>query len=316
MYWKCENKDCKGRGNPPAGLIPHLTITQGHDMWHEPLLVKREVVETLNNIVFNIIKNAIKDKTDDVLVHLPSASALRQQVNRANKKNKQIVEPKCLKDLIIDEKYKKTYKGEAFLLGESGEGNERIFLFSTPKNMKILSKHKSWMGDGTFAVLPLIFFQLYTILVCINNISIPLAFGLLPIKKTKTYKAFFHLIKNLITSMPQSFNVDFELATFNAVKEVFGPNIEIYGCYFHLSQSFFRNVQLKGFINYFRNDKEFRKCFNLSQALAFLPIKDVKTGFDFLKQYVHENCKSYSEMLIYIETYYIGSFDKPARFEI
>ena len=62
MYWKCENKDCKGRGNPPAGLIPHLTITQGHDMWHEPLLVKREVVETLNNIVFNIIKNAIKDK--------------------------------------------------------------------------------------------------------------------------------------------------------------------------------------------------------------------------------------------------------------
>jgi hypothetical protein len=79
-------------------------------------------------------------------------------------------------------------------MGESGHGNERVFLFSTAKNMKLLSKHKSWMGDGTFAVLPLIFLQLYTILVVINNHALPLAFGLLPNKTTKTYKSFFLLI--------------------------------------------------------------------------------------------------------------------------
>ena len=109
--------------------------------------------------------------TDDVLMHLPSSDALRQQVNRANKKDKPVVEPKYLKDLIVDPSFKKTYRGEDFLLGESGEANERVFLFSTPKNMKILSKNKNWMGDGTFA---LIFLQLYTILLCKNNFALPL----------------------------------------------------------------------------------------------------------------------------------------------
>jgi hypothetical protein len=87
-----------------------------------------------------------------VLMHLPSSDALRQQVNRANKKDKPIVELKYLKDLIVDPSFKKTFRGEDFLLGESGEANEKVFLFSTPKNMKILSKNKNWMGDGTFAV--------------------------------------------------------------------------------------------------------------------------------------------------------------------
>jgi hypothetical protein len=42
-------------------------------------------------------------KSDDVVMHLLSASALRQQVNRANKKNKPIVKPKYLKDLVMKE---------------------------------------------------------------------------------------------------------------------------------------------------------------------------------------------------------------------
>jgi hypothetical protein len=42
-------------------------------------------------------------KSDDVVIHLLSASALRQQVNRANKKNKPIVKPKYLKDLVMKE---------------------------------------------------------------------------------------------------------------------------------------------------------------------------------------------------------------------
>ena len=87
------------------------------------------------------------------------------------------------------------------------------------------------------------------------------------------------LIKHFLTSLPESFNVDFELATFSAVRQVFGSNVQIYGCYFHLSQSYFRNLQIKGLINHFRNDKEFKQCYNLSQALAFLPIGDVKEGF-------------------------------------
>ena len=259
----------------------------------------------------------IKNKSDDVLIELPSVAALSQKANRARKKGKDIVkEPKYLKDLIINENFKKTYKGEEFLLGESGADNERIFLFSTPKNMKLLSKNTSWMSDGTFAVLPVIFLQLYTILVIENNFPLPLAFGLLPNKKMKTYESFFKLISDRITCMPKSFNVDFELATFGAIRKVFGNEIQIYGCYFHLSQSFFRNIQLQGFINDFRNNKLFKKCFQLCQALAFLPVEDVKLGYILLKTYVENNCETFSPFLQYIETYYIGSIGKKARFEI
>ena len=116
--------------------------------------------------------------------------------------------------------------------------------------------------------------------------------------------------------MPLTFNVDFELATFNAVKFIFGPDVQIYGCYFHLSQSFFRNVQLKGLIVFFNTEKEFKKCFLLSQALAFLPIDDVTKGFELLRDYCYKNCSNYGLMHEYIETYYVGKKESKARFEI
>ena len=329
IYWKCEDKNCKGRGISNINMQPPLTVSQCHDLWHEPVLEKREVVETIKQFKLaaaskkgkttrTIIKQVIKDKSDEVLAQLPTASALTQQSRRPDKKNKQAApkEPKYLKDLVINEQFKKTYKGEDFLLGEGGKENERVFLFSTHKNLRMLSKHTSWMGDGTFAVLPIIFLQLYTILVLVNNFPLPLAYGLLPNKQTKTYVIFFNLIKNLVTCFPKSFNVDFELATFNAVKSVFGDLVQIYGCYFHLSQSFFRNVQLKGLLNDYRYDKNFRKCFNLSQALAFLPPEDVQAGFLLLRNHAKSSCKSFLVMLDYIEIYYIGKKNAPARFEI
>ena len=311
-------------------MTPPLKVTQCHNLWHEPSLVLREVMETVNQFKVavtdkknknlktrTIIKEIIKDKRDDVLVELPSASALSQQANRLNrKKNIRTKEPKSLAGLVINDCLKKTYKGEDFLLGESGEGDERIFLFSTAKNMKMLSKYPSWMGDGTFAVVPLIFLQLYTILILVNNFPLPLAFGLLPNKKTKTYVSFFTLISNHLTSHPTSFNVDFELATFNAVKKVFGNSIQIYGCYFHLSQSFFRNIQVKGLLKEYRFSKTFQNCFNLCQALSFLRIEDVKQGFFLIKEHVNNYCSNFSAMLEYIQTYYIGTTKKEARFPI
>jgi hypothetical protein len=44
--------------------------------------------------------------------------------------------------------------------------------------------------------------------------------------------------KKHLNAYPNSINVDFERAVFNAVGKVFGNDVEIYGCYFHLSQNF------------------------------------------------------------------------------
>ena len=83
-----------------------------------------------------ILKDILKDKSEDVLAELPSASALAQQGNRLNKRvQARSKEPKKLKDLVIEDCLKKTYKGEEFFMGESGDHNERVFLFTTTKNL-------------------------------------------------------------------------------------------------------------------------------------------------------------------------------------
>ena len=311
-------------------MVPPLLLTKAHNLWHEPTLVKRQVYETISEYRLastsskskgknrQILKDILKDKSEDVLAELPSASALAQQGNRLNKRvQARSKEPKKLKDLVIEDCLKKTYKGEEFFMGESGDHNERVFLFTTTKNLKLLSKYTAWMGDGTFAVLPLIFLQLYTILVIVNNFPLPLAFGLLSNKKTKTYIAFFSLIYPFLSSTPTSINVDFELACFTAVKKVFGNSIQIYGCDFHLSQSFFRNVQVKGLIKEYKLNKNFQFCFNLCQALSFLRIEDVKRGFGLIKSHVRNHCSKFSVMMTHIEINYVGkSFNCDPRFPI
>ena len=187
--------------------------------------------------------------------------------------------------------------------------------------MKLLSKYTAWMGDGTFAIVPLVFLQLYTLLVVVNNFALPLAFGLLPNKTTKTYVKFFKMIEKRVTSPPTSINVDFELAVFNAVKKVF-ESVDIYGCYFHLSQSFFRNIQQKGFYITYVTKPLFKKCFLLTQALAYLPIHDVITGFTKVHEYATTKCPEYLEFLTYVEECYVGLMDnktkrrKKPRFEL
>jgi hypothetical protein len=141
---------------------------------------------------------------------MPSQTAIKQRVTRKRKKNKiQIKEPVDLKSLVVTDQYKKTYRGKLFLIDDSKDDN-RVLLFSTDDNLNLLSKHRDWLGDGTSKILPLLFLQLYTILVEINNFIIPLAFGLLPNKTQKTYLKFFSLLKKRLTSYPNSINVDFE----------------------------------------------------------------------------------------------------------
>ena len=81
-------------------------------------------------------------------------------------------------------------------------------------------------------------------------IIIVMQFALLPNKTQVTYTKLFTMIKSSFNIEPLSITNDFELATLNAIKEVF-PNTKLLGCYFHLCQSLFRNVQVKGLSEYF-----------------------------------------------------------------
>jgi hypothetical protein len=105
------------------------------------------------------LKNKVNDVDDDVLRSLPSQTAIKQRVTRKRKKNKiQIKEPVDFKSLVVPDQYKKSYRGKLFLIDDSKD-DDRVLLFLTDDNLNLLSKHRNWLGDGTFKILQLRFLQ-------------------------------------------------------------------------------------------------------------------------------------------------------------
>lgn len=120
-------------------------------------------------------------------------------------------------------------------------------------------------------------------------------------KDELNYVKLFRMIDAYVTTKPLSLNVDYEKAVFNAAKLVW-PLCHIYGCFFHLSQSFLRKVQSK-YLKIYKTESEFRSSYRLMQSLAFLPENDVIDVFLFLKR---TTTSSFEPMLNYLEKVYIG----------
>ena len=62
------------------------------------------------------------------------------------------------------------------------EDPERILVLGDRELLQVLENEDVWLGDGTFAVVPTVFFQLYTIHVKIGNNYPPCVYFLLPNK--------------------------------------------------------------------------------------------------------------------------------------
>ncbi len=101
--------------------------------------------------------------------------------------------------------------------------------------------------DGTFKVVPEIFFQLFVIHALYRDHVLPVLFVLLPGKSGQIYTKMMNDIMELIPGWsPQRMMMDFEKAAMNMVSGRF-PRIELSGCFFHLSQSVQRFLQVSLF---------------------------------------------------------------------
>ncbi|CAF0789106.1 unnamed protein product [Brachionus calyciflorus] len=80
-------------------------------------------------------------------------------------------------------------------------------------------------------------------------------------------------------------------------------DIEVSGCYFHYTQSMWRNVSIKGLIPVFNEDPLVRLAYRRIKSLPFLKVKHVIKAF---KQIVKESPDSFEPFLDYFEKFYIG----------
>ncbi|RNA41735.1 hypothetical protein BpHYR1_044164 [Brachionus plicatilis] len=119
--------------------------------------------------------------------------------------------------------------------------------------------------------------------------------------------------QSFTTKEPKSINLDFEKDVFNSVKTVF-KGIHVYGCFFHLTQNFWRKmIKIPGFLdNYYKKESKFKEAFMTHKVLCYVPESDVVYVFKQLKSQLD---KSFDPFFKYIEKYYIGKKKKVARYQ-
>ena len=127
----------------------------------------------------------------------------------------------------------------AFCLGE-----DRILTFASNEQVGIMENAVHFMSDGTFKVVPEIFYQLYIIHAIYRDYTVPVCYALLRRKDTQTYGRLFNeILKFAPAWSPETMMVDYEKACINAYHTVF-PHTHLSGCYFHLKQSIHRKLQV------------------------------------------------------------------------
>ncbi|CAF0898009.1 unnamed protein product [Adineta steineri] len=204
---------------------------------------------------------------------------------------------------VIPDKYYRTTRDTLFLRKDTGPDSNRMLIFFTDEQRDIMENATDFFIDGTFKVVPEIFFQLFVIHALYRDHIFPVLFVLLSGKSGKIYTKMMNDIMQLIPAWsPQRLMMDFEKAAMNMITARF-PRVELSGCFFHLSQSVQRFLQNNGLKQNYETDLTFADNIHQILALSFLEPNEVINGFNHLCTYLDDE---YQIVLDYIEDNYIG----------
>ena len=125
--------------------------------------------------------------------------------------------------------------------------------------------------------------------------------GFLADKSKTSYIKFFSMIAWALDDKnfrPDSMSTDFEMGAINGFIEVFQMNISnMTGCFFHLSQILWRYVVEYGLKNFYTHHDKMRKCYRLTQALAFVTENDVIRGLNYIEKYYLSKCPKHEPII-------------------
>ncbi|XP_003738220.1 uncharacterized protein LOC100898192 [Galendromus occidentalis] len=322
LYWRCEPKGrCNGRVHTIDGDVVRTINEHTHDSDPARIQTKQAVAEikaraqeTMEGCS-QVINATLLKLPEYVMGVMPTKSALKKTVQNARgERFSAPAAPTSSAELSIPEGYR-TYETspgvfEDFLLADSGPELDRILIFGRSRNIEELRYSKMWFVDGTFSIVPPLFYQVYVILAEMNQTVHPFLYVLLPNKSGSTYTRMFTMIRSLDESIePETISCDYELAAINSIREVF-PNANIAGCYFHLMQNLKKHVNTSGLTTKYRNDPEFASYAKMIGALAYVPPQDVEKAFELLSE---ESPAELEPLLNYFEDTYLGRPDRRGR---
>lgn len=300
---------------------PHTHAPSREAVAAEEILqkVKRKATEHPEQPPAQLLRSELGGVPDAVLSQLPDQVALAQSVRRARRRDLPANPTKLSALGELPEVFQKTLLGENFLLYDSGAPQvddesededepeptddeeapvrKRVLVFGTRRNVELLCQSRTWFIDGTFRTAPHIFTQIFTIQGLRRRAgkpdeesSLPFIYALLTSKKKEDYAEVLRAVRdatahfNVAHCNPQRIMSDFELSIIQACREVY-PQVPIATCFFHLSQSIFRQIQQKGLQVAYNDecDRRLRNYTHMLTALAFVPVGDVEAAFEELR---------------------------------
>jgi hypothetical protein len=208
-----------------------------------------------------------------------------------------------------------TFNG--MVLFDSGAGPDRIILLGCDELLDGLARSDVWLADGTFKVVPSVFFQLYSIHFNFGaGINPAGLYCLLPDKTAATYGRVLDQLRILVPlASPRTVLVDFEKAAMNAFRKAY-PDARVTGCYFHLCQSVIRKVNEVGLKVAYENDNAVRGFVRCLPALAFVPPGDVVDAFELLVDTMPAEVDHIEELTTFFEHTYIRGRRQRGRGEV
>lgn len=275
-----------------------------------------------------IIAEAVGLVHSQVASNLPSMSQMGRTVNRMRNAT-HTIKSNATNGLQLNEMNTKTQKGENFLLYDNEDDDDRLLIFGTQQNLRILKESTAFHCDGTFDIAPPGFNQIYTVHGRYKTHLVPLIYVLAPNKKQITYDVIFeNLLVHEPLLQPKRVMIDFEMAAIQSIKKSF-PETEVNCCHFHLTKNIWKKIQEFGLQTPYGNDVEFAVHLRMLAALAFVPVHKVVEGYEaivslefFSEKEGDETSIGKQRLLDYFESNYIGSpgrtqgTRKPARFPI
>ena len=112
----------------------------------------------------HIVGEGVQTVAECTAAKLPKLNSIKRTIQRQRVRQQAApVQPTTLEQLALPEEYIQTYKGEQFLLYDSGPETQRNLIFWAQRNLEMLQLSSVWLADGTFKTAPSLFTQVCVI---------------------------------------------------------------------------------------------------------------------------------------------------------
>ena len=178
-----------------------------------------------------------------------------------------------------------SHAGENFL--QAKLNNNSILILCTAMCLQALFLADTIFVDGTFITVPHMFQQLFTLHTMCNGRLMPRVYVLTATKSRQGYIDVFRWLRDTAVTMRMVFQLnvvysDFETGFIAAIAHKF-PATHHQGCYFHVIQAIWRNIQRLGLVHSYNENGPHRSIMRQLMALAFLPLAIVRNNFRILR---------------------------------